>query len=129
MDVFKDLFCKSPGITVGDEHDNPTTRNPVKVPPHRVPAHYRDEVECQIEMLDLDIIEESSRPWMAPAVFMEKKSGEICLYMDYQELNRKTTKDVYPLSLPDEVHNRLVGSTVFSTLEFQRGLANANSHQ
>jgi len=72
-------------------------------------------------MLDLGVIEESSSPWMAPAVFVKKKSGEIRLCVDYRELNKKTTKDAYPLPLPDEVQDRLAGSTIFSTLDLQSG--------
>ena len=58
---------------------------------------------------------------MAPAVFVPKKSGDIRLCIDYRELNKKTTKDAYPLPLPDEVQDRLAGSTVFSTLDLQCG--------
>lgn len=50
-----------------------------------MPAHYREEVERQIhEMLALGIIEESSSPWMVPALFARKKSGEIRLCIDYK---------------------------------------------
>jgi hypothetical protein len=40
---------------------------------------------------------------------------------DYRELNKKTTKDAYPLPLPDEVQDRLAGSTIFTTLDLQSG--------
>ena len=85
-------------------------------------AHYREEVEQQLQdMLKQGIIQESSSPWMAPAVFVPKKSGEIRLCIDYRELNKKTTKDAYPLPLPDEVQDQLAGSTTFSTLDLQCG--------
>ena len=42
-----------------------------------MPAHYKEEVECQV--LQKCVIEESNSPWMAPAVFVQKKSGEIHL--------------------------------------------------
>ena len=58
---------------------------------------------------------------MAPAVFVWKKTGEIRLCVDYRELNKKTVKDAYPLPRPDEVQDRLAGSTVFSTLDLQSG--------
>ena len=100
----------------------PTTGNPVRVPPRRIPAHYSKEVEKQIQtMLEQGIIEESSSPWIAPAVFVPKKSGDLRLCVDYRELNKKTTKDAYPLPLPDEVQNQLAGSTIFSTLDLQTG--------
>ena len=41
--------------------------------------------------------------------------------MDYREFNKRTTKDAYPLPLPDEVQDRLAGLTIFSTLDVQSG--------
>ena len=67
-------------------------------------------------------MKESSTPWMAPEIFM-KKSIEICLCMDYRELNRRTTNDTYPLPLPDEVQDRLTESTIFSGTSFIKGRA------
>ena len=79
-------------------------------------------MEQQIqEMLAQWIIEESCSLWMAPAVFVRKKSGEIRLCIDYRELNKKTTKDAYPLPLPDEVQDQLAGAKVFTTLDLQCG--------
>jgi hypothetical protein len=72
-------------------------------------------------MLQQGVIEESNSPWMAPAVFTRKESGEIRLCVDYRELNKKTKKDAYPLPLPDEVQDNLAGSTVFTTLDLQCG--------
>ena len=72
-------------------------------------------------MLNKGIIEESSSPWLAPVVIVPKKSGEIRLCVDYRQLNKQTTKDAYPLPLPDEVQDRLAGSAIFSTLDLQSG--------
>jgi len=43
------------------------------------------------------------------------------MYIDYREPNKRTTKDAYPLPLPDEVQDQLSGSTMFSTLDLQSG--------
>ena len=64
-------------------------------------------------MLAEGIIEESSSPWMAPAVYTKKKTGEIRLCVDYHALNKNTTKDAYPLPLPDEAQDRLSGLPFF----------------
>jgi len=101
-------------------HHIPTTGNPVRAPPRRIPGHYKLKVECKIsDMLQQGIIEQSCSPWMAPAVFVRKKSSDICLCVDYRELNKRTQKDTYPLPLPDEVQDKLANSEVFSTLDLQ----------
>ena len=56
-----------------------------------------------------------------PAVFVKKKTGDIRLCVDYRELNKRTTRDAYPLPLPDEVQDWLAGSSIFSTLDLQSG--------
>ena len=51
------------------------------------------------------IIEETSSPWLASAVFVHKKTGNIRVCIDYRELNKGTVTDAYPLPLPDEVQD------------------------
>jgi len=68
-------------------------------------------------MLDKGIIKCSKSPWMAPAVFVPKKTGQLQICIDYRKLNKRTAKDSYPLPLLDEVQDWLAGSTVFSTLD------------
>lgn len=122
LETYKHLFLTTPGKTNAAEHFIPTTGNPVKIPPRRIPVNYRAEVEQQLTtMLQQGVIEVSSSPWMAPAVFVRKKNGEIRMCVDYRELNKKTVKDAYPLPRPDEVQDQLMGCTVFSTLDLKSG--------
>ena len=122
VEKYRELFRNCPGRTDVGEHHIPTTGNPVRVPPRRIPAQYREEVEAQIkDMLDKGIIEESSSPWMAPAVYRTKKTGEVRICVDYRALNKQMVKDAYPLPLVDEVQDRLSGCTIFSTLDLQSG--------
>ena len=72
-------------------------------------------------MLQEGVIEECSNPWMAPAVFIRKKTGDIRIYVDYRKLNKKTIMEAYPLPRPDEVQYRLSGSVMFSTLDLRSG--------
>ena len=102
LQTHKQLFNTSPSRTTITEHFIPTTGNPIKVPPRRVSVNYHSEVQQQINtMLQQGIIEPSSSPWMAPAVFVRKKNGEIRLCVDYRELNKRTVKDAYPLPRPE----------------------------
>ena len=80
----KDLFSTTPGHTELAEHFIPTTGTPVKIPPLRIPANCQAEVEEQIQtMLKEGIIEESSSPWMSPAIFVRKKNGDVRICVDY----------------------------------------------
>ncbi|KFD60844.1 hypothetical protein M514_26980 [Trichuris suis] len=72
-------------------------------------------------MLGNGIIRRSTSPWLFPAVFTSKKTGELRICIDYRELNKLSKKDAYPLPLPDEVQDRIGGATVFSTLDLNSG--------
>ena len=75
MQDYKELFCTLPGQTNWAKNFIPTTDSPVKVPPRRIAAHYRAEVEKQLQdMLGMGIIEESSSPWMAPIPWYSSQS-------------------------------------------------------
>ena len=72
-------------------------------------------------MLSQGIIKESSSPWMAPTVFVPKKSRELRICVDYRALNKQSVRDSYPLPLPDEIQDHLTNATVFSTLDLHSG--------
>uniref|UniRef100_A0A5S6R1X8 Peptidase A2 domain-containing protein n=1 Tax=Trichuris muris TaxID=70415 RepID=A0A5S6R1X8_TRIMR len=113
---FKHLFSTKPGFTNVCEHAIPTDGPPVRVPPRRVPMQYREAVENQLEvMLRQGIIRRSQSPWLAPAVYTLKKSGEVRICIDYRELNKRVRKDAYPLPLPDDIFERLGNAAVFTT--------------
>ena len=62
VDEFSDLFRMRPGKTTAEYHYIPTTGFPVKVPPRRIPAHYREEVEQQLQ----DMLEQAD--WLLIAI-------------------------------------------------------------
>ena len=122
LNTYQHLFRSIPGATIIAYHHIPTTGNPVRVPPRRIPGHYKKEIEQQIhDMLQQGIIEENCSPWMTFAVFVRKKSGDIRLCADYRELNKKIQKDTYLLPLLDEIQDKLATSEVFITLDLQCG--------
>ena len=123
VNEYRDLFTSIPGKTNTVEHHIPTEgASPIRVPPRRIPNHYRQEVERQInEMLEQGIIVESTSPWLAPCVYVPKKNGELRICVDYRELNKRTKKNSYPLPLPDEVQDRVGQAQVFSKLDCRKG--------
>jgi hypothetical protein len=55
----------------------------------------------------------------APILFVLKKDGSLCLYMDYRGLNAITKKNCYLLPLISETLDRLRRATVFSALDLK----------
>ena len=54
-------------------------------------------------------------------VFECKKNGEVRIYVDYRELNKRTTKDAYQLPRSDKMQDSLKGFTIFSTMHLRSG--------
>jgi hypothetical protein len=55
--------------------------------------------------------------WVANLVPVRKKSGEIRLCVDFQNLNRVSLKDNYPLPKMDYILQKVVGSQKMSMLD------------
>lgn len=73
---------------------------PVRIRPYRYPLKQKDVIEKLVqEMLDNEIIQNSSNPFASPVVLVGKKDGSWCLYVDYRELNRKRIKDKFPIPI------------------------------
>ena len=94
VEEYKDLFCTTPGKITYDFHYIPTKGPPVRVSPRCIMGRYRQEVVIHIDlMLSQGVIKETSSPWMAPTVFLPKKSGELRICIDYRGLNKQSVKD------------------------------------
>lgn len=85
----------------------------------RVPIHWQEEVDKQIDdMLERNIIQESRSPWSSGIVLAKKKDVTMRFWVDYRLLNAVTVKDAYPLPRIDEALDYLAGSMWFSTFVF-----------
>ena len=64
-------------------------------------------------------IRKSQSPAGTPILFVLKKSGKLCLCIDYRGLNAITIKNRYPLPLISELLDCLSGSVVFSKIDLR----------
>ncbi|GJS49889.1 putative reverse transcriptase domain-containing protein [Tanacetum coccineum] len=71
---------------------------PVARAPYRLaPSEMKELSEQLKELSDKGFIRPSSSPWGAPVLFVKKKDGSFRMCIDYQELNKLTVKNRYPL--------------------------------
>ena len=81
-----------------------------------------DKISSMVmEMLDTEVIQESSNPWASPVVMVRKKDNTLRFCVDYRMLNSVTRKDTFPLPRIDDLLDHLKGKSVFSTLDAKQG--------
>lgn len=66
-------------------------------------------------MLEGGVIRESSSPWAAPIMLVQKKSRAWWFCMDYRKLNSITCKDAFPLPHIEDSLTSLTQAEWFST--------------
>ena len=91
---------------------HPST-SPISMTSHRMaPAElYVLKVQLQ-ELLNRGFIRPSTSPWGAPLLFSKNKDKTLRLCIDYQQLNRVTIKNRYPLLRIDDLFDQLKGARV-----------------
>lgn len=95
---------------------------PIIQKPHRLPAPEKEIVEKQVEeWINDGTIEACTSEYSSPVVIVKKKDGSPRVCIDYRKLNRIIEKDGHPLSLIDDLVDKLENSRVFSTLDLRNG--------
>ncbi|GJU69315.1 putative reverse transcriptase domain-containing protein [Tanacetum coccineum] len=86
-------------------------------------AHFEmKELSEQLqELSDNGFISPSSSPWGAPILFVKKKDRSFRICIDYQELNKLTVKNRYPLLRIDDLFDQLQRSSVYSKIDLRSG--------
>ncbi|GJU27309.1 hypothetical protein Tco_0348504 [Tanacetum coccineum] len=90
---------------------------PVARAPYRLDPLEMHELSSQLhDLVDKGFIRPSSSPWGAPVLFVKKKNGSFRMFIDYQELNKLTVENRYPLPRIDDLFDHLQGSSVYSMI-------------
>ncbi|GKB90476.1 putative reverse transcriptase domain-containing protein [Tanacetum coccineum] len=95
---------------------------PVARAPYRLAPSEMQELSNQLqELAHQGFIRPSTSPWGAPVLFLKKKDGSFRMCIDYQELNKLTVKNRYPLPRIDDLFDQLQDSSVYSKINLRSG--------
>ncbi|GKC48068.1 putative reverse transcriptase domain-containing protein [Tanacetum coccineum] len=96
--------------------DIPVVRDFPQVFPEDLSAPFEmKELSDQLqELSDKGFIRPSASPWGDLVLFLKKKDGSFRMGIDYEELNKLTVKNRYPLPRIDDLFDQLQGSSVYS---------------
>nr|GEY75507.1 putative reverse transcriptase domain-containing protein [Tanacetum cinerariifolium] len=93
---------------------------PVAQAPYRLAPSEMQELSNQLqELADRGFIRPSTSPWGASVLFVKKKDGSFTMSINYQELNKLTIKNRYPLPRIDDLFDQLQGSSVYSKINLR----------
>ena len=81
---------------------------PISKTPYRMATAEMKALKEQLQdLLDKGFIRPSTSPWGALVLFVKKKDGTLRLCIVYQELNKVTIKNKYPLPCIDDLFAQL----------------------
>lgn len=128
---YADVF-QLPGDTLSTtnllEHSIQLKENttPVYTKPYRLPNALKNEVQRQIDdMLENDIIEETTSEWSSPVLLVPKKTDRSGkkkwrLVIDYRKLNNKIQDDKFPLPNITDILDSLSNNIYYSKLDLSQ---------
>nr|GEY35386.1 putative reverse transcriptase domain-containing protein [Tanacetum cinerariifolium] len=126
----EDFLSISPTRKVEFKFDLILGDAPVARAPYRLASSEMKELSNQLqELSDKGFIRLSSSPWGAPVLFVKKKDGSFRMCIDYQELNKLTVKNRYPLPIIDNLFDQLQGSSVYSKINMRSGYNQLRVHE
>ena len=81
----------------------PQLDKPVYLPHRQIPVQLQQEVQkCLESWLKQGIIRPSKSPYASQVVIVQKKTGKICLCVDFRKLNAISIRDSFPLPRIEE---------------------------
>ncbi|CAG9089257.1 unnamed protein product [Plutella xylostella] len=98
------------------------SKRPIVYRPYRLSHKEREQVRTMVqEMLEADIIRESTSEYASPIILVRKKDGKLRLCIDYRLLNSVTVKERYPMPIIEDEIARLSGQAYFISLDLASG--------
>ena len=95
---------------------------PVYLSHHTIPPQLQGEVhKCLDTWLQQGIIRPLQSPYASQVVIVQKKTGEIHLYVDYHKLNSIMVRDAFPLPRIDKALQAVHSSNWFSSFDLAQG--------
>ena len=95
----------------------------------QAPRRFRSKLAVQIEsevdkLINVGFIREVKYPtWLASIVPVKKKNGQICICVDYWDLNNACLKDEFPLTITELLVDATTG---YGALSFMNGFSGYN---
>ena len=88
--------------------------------PYRMAPTELEELKSQLqEHLDNFFIRLSVSPWGALVLFVKNKDGTLRTCIDFQQINKVTLKNNYPLLRIKDLFDQLKGAGVFSKIDLR----------
>lgn len=104
-----------------------TKEQPFYFSPRRYSFKEQNEInEIVKDLLQKDIIRESTSPYSSRIVLQNKKDGTKRMCIDFREINKRTVRDVHPLPLIDDQLDQLRGKRYFSLIDLKSGFHQVN---
>ena len=105
------------------KHTIPTTTDkPIYLPHHTIPVQLQAEVcKCLDTWLKQGIIHPSQSPYASQVVIVHKKSGEICLCIDFCALNAITVGNSFPFPQIKEALQAVKAAVWFTSFDLAQG--------
>ena len=105
------------------KHSIPTTTDkPVYLPHRQIPVQLQSEVrKCLDNWLKQGITRLSKNPYTSQVVIVRKKTGEICLCVDFRRLNAISIRDSFPLPHVEEALQAVQAAVWFCSFDLAQG--------
>ncbi|XP_055800394.1 uncharacterized protein LOC129869817 [Solanum dulcamara] len=91
-----------------------------------------NELKDQLkDLLEKGFIRPSASHWGAPVLFVRKNDGSLRICIDYQQLNKATIKNKYPLMRINDLFDQLQGAKCFTKVDLRsryKGLRTRQRH-